>query len=197
MVTRTLTRGTSLGRGAVLGAFACLLGYLGTWVLAGARVAELGDDGLFGGRVPAWKAVLWLFYDSHFVGTRLPAVYGPGGDLLFRSELVDTVGVLDAGYLYAVPVLLLFLAGAAVALLVGTTGPLDGLLVGASVTAGYLVVVVLGLFVATQGGVAPNPLRALVFAGIVYPVAFGAVGGATAGLFGRNATERTVEPAVR
>lgn len=44
---------------------------------------------------------------------------------------------------------------------------------------------VLGLFVATRCSVASSPLRALVIAGLVYPIAFDVVGGALAGLYRR------------
>lgn len=193
----TRTRGATVARGAAVGVGAFLLDYLVTWVTAGLAVASTAAPWPFSGAAPDWKAVLWLVYDSHFVGTRTPQVFGPNGDLLAGSELLDTVALLGTDYLYAVPVVLLVVAGGLVAWHVGAAGPREGLLAGVTVAVGYLAVVVLALFVASDGGVAPSPLRAVVVAGIVYPVAFGALGGTLAGLLGRETAERRADPAAR
>lgn len=42
---------------------------------------------------------------------------------------------------------------------------------------GYLVAVVLGLFVGSARGVGPHPMRAVLLAGVVYPLTFGGMGG--------------------
>lgn len=180
---------STLARGTGVGAVAFLLGYLVTWILAGAKAAGTTVGGVLIGSVPEWKVVLWMFYDSHFVGTRTPEVFGPGGGLLGGGDLVDTVGAFDAEYLFAVPVVLLLLAGATVAARSGAATPRKGFFAGLTVAVGYLAIAVLGLFVATEGGIAPSPLRAIVIAGVVYPVVFGALGGLTVGLFGDGAGE--------
>lgn len=182
------TRSGTLVRGTIAGGVTFLLGYLATWILAGTKAATITATGPFGGSIPDWKAVLWLFYDSQFVGTRTPTVTGPDGALWGGGELVDTVNVLGVEYLYAVPVVLLVAAGATVAMTTNAMTPRNGLLAGITVTIGYLALTVLGLFAATAGGIAPSPLRALVVAGIVYPVVFGAVGGAVVGLYRRRVT---------
>lgn len=169
-------------RGAGAGLAAALLGYVATWITAGREATRLTVGGPFGGSVPDWRAVLWLCYDSHSVGTRTPEVFGPGGDLWGGGELVDTVGLLGVEFLYAVPVAVLLLAGVAVASAAGVADLRAGVVTGLAVAVGYLPAVVGGLFLASQGGVAPSPLRAVVVAGLVYPVAFGAAGGALAAL---------------
>ncbi|WP_458188150.1 hypothetical protein [Haladaptatus sp. NG-WS-4] len=68
---------------------------------------------------------------------------------------------------------------------------------GMTVAVGYLAAVVLGLLVASQAGVAPSPLRALVIAGVVYPVAFASLGGAAVGLFARETSDRSGESVAR
>jgi hypothetical protein len=166
----------------VTGVVAYAVGVALTWVLAGTRAARLTVGGPFGGSVPDWKAVVWVFYDSHFVGTRTPEVFGPGGGLIGGGDLVDTVALLDVEFLYVVPVVVLFAAGAFVAAGAEPTDPRDGLRTGLTVVTGYLPPVVLGLLVATEGGVAPSPLRALVVAGVLYPVALGGIGGLAVGL---------------
>lgn len=168
-------------RGAIGGIASFVVGYLLIWILTGTKVASLTISGPFGGSIPDWRAILWVFYDSHFVGTGTPEVFGPGGELWGGGDLVDTVGVLGVENVYAIPVVLLVIAGAVVAYLAGVDNPRDGMISGISITIGYLVAVVLGLFVAAQGGIAPSPLRALVIAGVVYPVAFGALGGTLVG----------------
>ena len=176
-------------RGAVVGTISFLLGYLFTWILAGTKIGSLFVTGPFGGGVPDWKATLWVFYDSHFVGTRTPEVFGPGGGLWGGGDLIDTVSLLGLEFLYVVPVVVLLVGGVVVAMLVGVNGPREGAIAGTAVAVGYLALVVAGLFPATQGGVAPSPLRAIVVAGVVYPIGLGAIGGAIVGLIGSESTD--------
>jgi hypothetical protein len=179
------TRGATVALGAVAGVVVFLFGYLITWILAGAQAGRLFVSGPLGGAVADWKAVTWVFFDSHFVGTRTPRLIGPGGDSV-DGGFVDTVGLLGVEYLYVVPILLLLVAGAAVAWRGGASDPYRGMLTGMTVAAGYVLAVVLGMMVSQQTGVGPNPLRAIVIAGVVYPVALGAIGGAASGLVGRE-----------
>lgn len=172
----TWFRRLPLGLGTAVGALAFLFGYVATWILAGTKAANLTT----GGSVPDWKVLLWLFYDSHFVGTHTPEVRGPGGGLWGGGELIDTVGAINAEYLFAVPIVLLLIAGATVAARTGVTTLRDGLEAGLTITIGYLLVAILALFPASAGGIAPSPVRAIMIAGIVYPVVFGAIGGFTA-----------------
>jgi hypothetical protein len=197
MVDVPRSRAARLGRGAATGALAYLTGYLLTWVFAGSAASRLTVGGPFGGSVPDWRAVLWLFYDSHFVGTRTPDVFGPDGGLWVDGELVDTVALVGAEYLYALPVALLFLAGVAAAALDGASGSRAGLRAGVTVASGYLLLVVVGLLLGTQRGVAPSPLRAVLVAGVLYPVALGGLGGLVAGLVSRAPAAESGDPTDR
>ena len=187
---RTLVRGTGAGFAAFL------VGYFVTWIIAGTRASGIVVGGFFGGAVPDWRALLWVFFDSHFVGTRTPQVVGPDGELLARPYLVDTVGTLGLEFLYLVPVVLTVAAGALAAFGVAPT-PREGFRAGLTVAVGYLLAVLVGLFVASSGGVGPSPLRALVVAGVVYPLAFGALGGYLAGRFGTRRLDAGGEVAIR
>lgn len=163
--------------GALAGVLSFLAGYVSTWLLAGAQAANLSVTGPFGGSVPDWKAVLWVYFDAHFVGTETPRVVGPGGVPWGGGDLVDTVGLLGVEYVYLVPLIVLILAGAATASRMGNRTGREATVRGMMVVVGYLPAAVLGLLLGTESGVAPSALRAVVLAGFLYPIACGAVGG--------------------
>lgn len=183
MATMTPSRRSTVIRGTAIGALAYLIGYLFTWILAGTKTSKLFVTGPFGSAVADWKALLWVFYDSHFVGTQTPTVTGLDG-ATFGGDLVDTVSVLGVEYLYVVPPLVLVIAGVAIAWTRETETPSEGLVAGLSIVIGYVVIVVLGMLIGQQSGVGPSPLRALMIAGVVYPIGFGGIGGAIAGFVG-------------
>lgn len=171
-----VTPGTAV-LGATAGVVAFALGLLVSF-FAGAPTAgrvlrsfvPLRDAGAH--LAPAWKVGAWLFYDAHFVGTRV-------GDAGMVADLVSMAGV---EFLYLVPPVLLLLAGGGVALLVGAADPRRGLVAGTTVAVGYLLAVVVLLPLVGFAGIGPVALRAAVVAGIVYPVAFGGAGGALVGV---------------
>lgn len=176
-------------RGAAGGAAAYLVGLLVAFVTAGIAAASLTVDGPFSGTAPDWKVQLWVYYDAHFVGTQTASVFGPDGSLIGGGELFNTVEILGVEYLYAVPILVLVGAGAALAWIAEASDPYDGLRAGMGVTAGYLAMVVLGLLAAMHLGTGPSPLRAVVIAGIIYPVAFGSLGGFVVGYRNRQTSD--------
>lgn len=191
------TRWSALALGALSGAGAFVAGYVLTWILAGTRVTQLTVGGPFGSAVPDWRAILWVFYDSHFVGTGTPRIIGPGGDVGGSGRLVDTVGLLGVEYLYVVPPLVLLAAGGALAWRLGASDAREGVRAGIRLVPGYFVLVVLGMMIGQQTGVGPSPLRAVVVAGVVYPVAFGAFGGVVASMFGRESPDAGGQQVVR
>lgn len=175
--------------GGAGGVAAYLLGYLLTYVWKASAVAEalrginviaslLGAEA-----IPAWKAVGWLFYNAHFVATRVPA---PGG-----SAMVDFVARSDDGALVALYLLIpafLLLAGFVAGRIGGTEdGIATGAVRGAAVAIGYFPLAVVGgsVFAHSIGNtgakIAPDFVTAVLLAGLVYPLVFGAVGGAVAG----------------
>ncbi|MDS0474497.1 hypothetical protein [Natrinema sp. 1APR25-10V2] len=157
-------------RGGAAGVGSFLLGYLFTFLSAadtGVRVAGAFQPlASAGGRfAPAWKVAGWLFLDGHAVGTR------------FDGRTVDAVSLAGVEFLYLVPPLLLVAAGALVAVTSASTTRRQGLVDGATVTVGYLLFVVVFAILTQHGNVRPTLLRALVVAGVAYPVAFGGLGG--------------------
>lgn len=173
-------------RGAVAGVAAFLVGYVVTYAwrapsvndsLRGLNVLAqlLGIDA-----IPTWKGVGWLFYGAHGVATRFPT---PGGG----TELVNMVeqsGDGTVALLYALVPVLLLLAGAAAARLADAVDTAEAAAAGATVAAGYLVLAAIGTVVFahaigdTGASIAPDPLTGVLLAGLVYPLAFGAIGGA-------------------
>jgi hypothetical protein len=181
---RSLVDPRTVGLGAVLGVGAYLLGYLVVHLTA-ARAYRESLAGrlleLLTGEPNAWKLVGWTLYDAHFVHSTVPLPFG-------GRETVSLVGQVDAvpTALYVLPVVLLLVAGAAAALLASRNGPRRGAVAGASVVAGYLPLAVAGAFVFAievgEGRAGPTLATAALLAGLVYPLVFGTVGGAAAGL---------------
>lgn len=175
--------------GAVTGGAAYALGYLLTYTWKATAVSEslrginavaelLGAEA-----IPAWKAVGWLFYSAHLAATRVPTL-GGGTTMV---NLVERSGDGSLALLYLLVPALLLLAGIAAARLGGTDDAVAGAVAGAAVAVGYLPLALGGAVVLvhpigeTGARVAPDPVGAALIAGLVYPLAFGAVGGAVAG----------------
>lgn len=171
--------------GAIVGISVYIVGYLLTYATAASAVnraaqgnARLADAGA--AFAPAWKAVGWVFYDAHLVGTRLPNASGH----------VNLVGLSGVQFLYLVPPLLLLAAGGTVAYLTGVDHPKAGVQAGLTIAIGYLLFAIIGAILVSFVGIQPDLLRAAVVAGIVYPVAFGAIGGGLVGVL--RADRRTL-----
>ena len=180
-----MSRVSTVIRGAVAGAAAFILGLLVTFITAGVAATRLAGEGPFGETIPEWKATIWVFYDAHFVGTRTAELFGPDGSLWSGGELVLTVNLLEIEFLFLVPVVVLVLVSARLASLMECSDARHGMSIGMTLVLGYLPLVLFGLLASMHFGTGPSPLRALVIAGIIYPVFFGAVGGFLAGQFGR------------
>lgn len=174
----------SLAYGAVGGAVAFFLGYLVTYLVAAPPIRRSFADQLVSfltGDPGVWKLVGWVFFNAHYVDVLVPGVLFGGEQAV---NLIDATQSIPA-YLFAVPVVLLLLAGLVVAALSGERGLRQGALVGASVTVAYLPLAVLGAFVvgitAGDATAGPDLVTATLLAGLVYPLALGAIGGAVGG----------------
>ena len=180
-------RATAL-RGAVAGVAAFLLGYVLTYAwrapsvndsLRGLNViAELlGIDA-----IPTWKGVAWLFYGAHGVATRFPTAAG-GTEL---ANVVEQSGDGTVALLYVLVPAVLVLAGAAVVRLTDVRETAAAAMAGAAVAIGYVAVALAGVFRSahaigdTGASIAPDPVTGVLLAGVLYPVVFGALGGALA-----------------
>jgi hypothetical protein len=172
---------------AVAGIGAYLLGYLVTYVSQRGSVEEQlrGFNfiaNLFGSEpITVWQAVGWLFYNAHFVRTRIEG--GLGGP---QSE--NFIAASDSGsivLLYLVPMALLLVGGFLLARHSAADDPADGATVGAAVVLGYFPLAVIGAFLFSyEGAIAPDIVTAVLLAGLVYPLVFGATGGAVGTVVG-------------
>jgi hypothetical protein len=172
----------TVGVGGAAGGGAYLLGYLVVYLTQRGSVAERFSafnavTDLFGGDpIPAWKGVGWLFYNAHFIPTRFPGI----GGSTTRNAIADADGG-SITLLYLLPPLFLIGAGYAILALSAADAPA---VAGGLVVAGYLPLAILGIVLFSypvgDGAIEPDAVTAVLLAGVVYPVAFGAIGGALA-----------------
>ncbi|MFQ3319458.1 MAG: hypothetical protein ACI8UR_002041 [Natronomonas sp.] len=194
MSTNVDTDDLPLVPGAVAGIAAWILGYVFTYLLAG---SDLRNSGLnrfieaFEGDPATYELVGWVFYNAHFVDI----VYtgGIGASVLPANYIGGEDGF--TALLYVLPPALLVGAGLAIGRSQGVTETNDGAIAGALAAIGYLVLSIVGVFLfeISAGGTTGNPdlVPAILLAGLVFPVVFGAIGGVIAA----NTAEE--EPALR
>jgi hypothetical protein len=172
----------SLATGAVAGILSYLAGYLVVFAWKGPDVeTQLQDINvvvsfLGGQEISKTQAVGWLFYNAHFVRTRLS-----GG-----TNSVNFLTEVDGGeLLYLLPVLLLVLAGLVVVLVSDIRDPVEGAVSGTLVAVGYFPLALIGAFFfrydVGDSAIQPELVTAIGLAGLLYPLLAGAVGGALGG----------------
>lgn len=171
------------GVGAVAGVVAWLLGYVVTYLIAATDLENSALNRIiegFEGQSATYELVGWVFYNAHFVDITYENVG-------FFQPPPNFVGGEDGftAALYLLPPALLIIAGLAISRYQGISDLSGGAVAGALVAPGYLVLSILGVFLfeVTVGDAsgAPDLLPAIVVTGILYPVVFGAIGGAVGG----------------
>ncbi|MFB6107043.1 MAG: hypothetical protein ABEJ70_08720 [Halobacteriaceae archaeon] len=160
------------------GLAAWLAGYALTYALTAPRVRASLVNRLaqaLSGEATTWRVVGWIFYNAHVVDTRIEAG-------IFGSGAVNFVGGDSfSPLLYALPPVVLVAAGALAARVadVDRSGAAVALAT-APLVGGYLLLTVAGLVafpvVASGASAGPDPVAAVVLAGLVYPAVFGGVG---------------------
>ena len=159
--------GVPVVQGALAGIGAYVLGYVLTLVLA-AVDSGAGDTG-----AGVIESVGWLFYGAHYVD-----IVVTGADV--SLDVFVDLQFPQVVYTF-VPVVVLIAAGFVLARRFAD-GPnlMSGVKAGVTVVAGYLPLVVGGAFLFSDVGVEPDPLTAIVLAGLAFPLILGAVGGIVA-----------------
>ncbi|MFW6435630.1 MAG: transporter [Halovenus sp.] len=193
--SRGLKETFPIGRGAALGSVAYVLGYVVTYLFV-----RLSSDSADLGIVAALTDISqfditgWMFYNAHFVD--VTATTSAAG----QSQSESTNMLSEASNLavpelfwYLVPIFFLILAGFIVAMTISQSSHTRKAVgAGATVLVGYLPLSIAGLFlfgasVETFGGgatatIGPDKAMGILFAGIVFPVVFGMLGGLLASL---------------
>lgn len=176
---------TLLPRGLVAGVLAFVGGYLITYLSEGPRIESRiapmeGILQLFQAEpLGTWRVVGWVFYGAHFVDTRIQITLGPIQSPVTVDLIAEGAGAMEI--LYIVPPVLLLLAGAAVAWSMDVESVTEGATAGALVVIGYGPVIAIGVIVFAYNGIQPEPLPAIVIAGIAYPIICGGIGGGIVG----------------
>lgn len=170
--TRTATTG------GIAGIAAFVAGYLATYLYRGQEIREaLGGINWFAELVgsdpiPAWKVVGWLFFNAHYVSTKVQA--GPIG-----PRFANFIQGSDANLalLYVFPPVILLVAGFLVAFTLEDSDPVDVVKSAGMVTAGYALAAAAGTVVFRVGASGPDVVPAILVAGILYPAVFASIGG--------------------
>ncbi|WP_254531964.1 hypothetical protein [Natrinema gelatinilyticum] len=180
------SRGSNVAASAGFGVLAAGIGYLLTYAIARGEVRDVvGSD------IAEWKGVAWYFYNAHMVDvetSRSVGSFGGTDTLNFIAESSSS----SADALYVLPPLVLFAAGAALAVYWSVPNLGNAVAVGAPVMIGYAVVMGLGAVVTeasaewsffgiqATGSIAVPLLPALVLGGILYPLVFATAGAVVA-----------------
>ncbi|GAB7018666.1 hypothetical protein [Halostagnicola bangensis] len=172
--------GLPLKQGAIVGAGTFVVGYIATFVLATIdSEIELGEE------ESTFEMIGLLFYNAQFVDMELSGLNGTETFNILSEESTQIPELV----FNLVPIVLLVAGGYVLATRVLETRQANegGAKLGASIVVGYLPLAFLGtiLFEETaEGGLfggsvtlAPETLPAIVLAGILLPLAFGAIGG--------------------
>ena len=186
-------------RGGLFGAVAYVVGYLLTLVLY-SMDDNLGTEIFGGSEISSATGAGWVYYNAHLSDLTLrfrssaESITGSINLLIDRemvfsgSEFVPSLSwggtSLPEPLFFLVPVTVL--AGAGYGLVQWTPVPSAraAAKLGGSVVAGYLPIAVLGAVLFTSGSgieastvLEPDLATALVFAGLLWPLLFGAIGG--------------------
>jgi len=176
-----LTDRLPLKLGGIFGAVAYVVGLILSFLLVTLDGEIEPDDQQVGSSL---DVAGWVFYNAHFVDTEASASAGGFSESSSESIISESAGLPEVIY-YLVPILLL--AGAAYLLLQQeyVTEATDAALSGASVVIGYLPLALIGTFLfeasESEGGasvsVGPETGAAIIFAGLLFPLVLGAIGG--------------------
>lgn len=182
---------SALVPGAVAGIAAFLGGYVLTFIVKSGEVSELltrslGEAQGSGITPPGdWQVVGWFFFQMHTVATETTLA------LNGQTRTSTTTGSVES-WMFLIPIVLLLAAGFVVARRTDASEILAGAQAGAMVVAGYVLLAVVfavlsawSASVSAFGGTAsltigPAFVTGVLTAGIIYPLAVGAVGGALA-----------------
>ena len=183
---RSAAQGIRVVGGLIYGAIAFLVAFVATIGFFIFRLSEINETGFQLARLfpeEQIEALGWVFYNAHTVDITVSTANGAMGETI---NYLEAIPQLNTTVFYAIPAVLLFLAGYVVASRVRDS--LSGgtaIAAGASVAIGYVPLFVAGTFVLkieSFGATAGPQLGApLLVAGTLFAVVCGGVGGLLGG----------------
>lgn len=183
---RSATQGIRVVGGLIYGVIAFVVAFVATIGFFIFRLSEINETGFQLARLfpeEHVEALGWVFYNAHTVDITVSTANGAMGETI---NYLEAIPQLNTMVFYAIPAVLLFLAGYVVASRVRDS--LSGgaaMAAGASVAIGYVPLFVAGTFVLTIesfGATAGPQLGApLLVAGTLFAVVCGGVGGLLGG----------------
>jgi hypothetical protein len=185
--SQSLTDKLPVVEGAVTGAVAYVVGLILTFLLV-----TIDGEYAFGGAefadVGTLDEVGWFFYSSHFANIESSISIAGQSQSTTNNFVSEASTQLPEPVFYLVPILTLTVVGYFVASTLDTwdPSPADCAQAGATVVVGYLPLALVGVFLFTvsvaEGGgeasVGPELLTGILLVGLLFPLLFGAVGGA-------------------
>jgi hypothetical protein len=179
--------------GAIFGAISFVVGYVLTLLVVVAIEADEFTDDLL-------ETTGWLYYNAQFANIETSAEGGGEFGELFEEEfnyLTDSGGFGGAADLEApavlyhlIPIVVLLVAGFAVARYANASSLQEGAVAGATLVLGTVVLALIGTFLFTNSGngfsASPVLVDGIVFVGILFPAVLGAVGGAVSTVVGSS-----------
>lgn len=175
-----MTESRNADRPYLAGVVAWALGYALVYLAVAREVRASALNRIIdvlGGEPATYELVGWVFFNAHFVDTVFSDVP------LVGTRATSFVGG-EGGFstaLVAVPVVVLVAGGVGVALYAAAATGAEGLTAGLTLVPGYAVASVAGAFAfeVTVGSAsaAPDPLAAVLVAGVLFPAVFAGTGG--------------------
>lgn len=172
--------GLPLKQGAVYGALSFVVGYLITAVvIVIGETEEFTEDML--------ETTGWIYYNAQFADIETTVDGGELGALAetsFNTLTDDQIFGLDVPSVvyHLIPVAVLVATGYVLATEVNAQEITDGAVAGATLSLGTTVLAVVGTFLFTINeqslSISPVLIDSVLLVGVVFPVVFGAIGGA-------------------
>lgn len=182
---RGITDRLPLKKGAVFGAASFLVSYILTLIIIAAAEANDFTDDLI-------EAAGWVYYNAQLADVKIRSVPESNDDAIIvfdgtinyvtDNQVLGSTLEMPSVVYQLIPILSLLLFGFLLARYVGVQTTQDGALAGGTVILGSVPLTLIGvsLFSSEFDGVELSPvlLESILFVGVLFPLIFGAIGGA-------------------
>lgn len=182
---RGITDRFPLKQGAVFGAASFLVSYILTVLIVAAAEANDFTDDLI-------EAAGWVYYNAQLADVKIRSVPESNDDAIIvfdgtinyvtDNQVLGSTLEMPSVVYQLIPILSLLLFGFLLARYVGVQTTQDGALAGGTVILGSVPLTLIGVFLFSSefDGVELSPvlLESILFVGVLFPLIFGAIGGA-------------------